>query len=554
VTYSDFEETFSSSSGGRGYASNATGAWAVETIQPAPSIAGWIALDAAGEVQVLYSDRIGGLHRAVRGGGTWNVMPLEMLRGAAAVAVDGAGQAHVMAARSEGLSYLAETGTGAQPALLATDFDGWTGNVALALDAGATAHVAYQTAAGGLRYATNGSGAWQTRPETLNPGRQAQGVALRLDGGGRPHVAYHDWNSGTLRYARPGVEIATVAGPRPGRWAADTVAGAWSSLLGGAETTLAFDGRGRLHMVYAFKGGGACCSRVDHAVRGDAGWTTTIGIGDFQGGWRTGPLQMVFSGENVDLIYEGAVGLRHATNRSGAWVNRVLTEEGVGPTALAVGAAGEVHVLFTTAVRVPKLRWQLRHLVASDPTVIDTVDADLPDLGANPLLTIERDGTAHAAYTARDGLLRHAVLRAGAWTVERTPLACWPQAIEVDGTGTHVTCAAWQASRLTSTGAGLWTDERSEAIPFSGSGGLVLGPDRRFAFGAAVESARWVGVATNASGSWLREMIAASGSGLSLVFDGAGVLHAGYFDNQRHAVVHAIRQTPEPQPCDAITW
>jgi hypothetical protein len=550
ITYSDFEATFTSISGGRRYASNASGAWRIETVEPVQSSGGWIAARASGKAQVHFN-AFTELRGAVRGDdGAWTVARVGDLPSAEALALDHSGRVHVATTGSRGLAYWGEGGNGPGPVSAATDFDGRAGAVALALDAGGVAHLAYLTTAGRVRYARNPGGQWLIGAEALNDGRQAQGLALRLDDRAQAHLVYYDWNDGQLRYTRRGAGGRPPDSPGPGRWTAENVDVPWSELITGADVVLAFDRQGTLHMVYAFCQGPGC-GDIHHAVRGPNGWTSTL-IGQGPSGLGRDPALAFEPDGVVHVVYQGAVGLRHATNRGGNWTNVMVAPHSAG-SALAVGESGEVHILFTTRMGS---NWELRHAVdAGGMLQIETVATGLKAAGP-AAVALDAEGALHAFVVSADSALRYAVRRGGQWSVEPFDVACGPQSISVDPAGTHVVClGADEVLRVTRRGAGDWWVEGREPIRLVTSGigfrpgPLVVGPGNQLAFGAAVERPEWLAAATNAGGIWAREMIAVRGwRAPSLVFDGAGVLHAGYYDFDARIVAHATRQPPGSSP------
>jgi hypothetical protein len=199
--------------GGLRHATNPTGLWTNEEIEPSPAAAATLALDAAGEVHVAYYVAAGQeVRHASTSGGRWSVD-------------------------------VVETGL-------------WVQRTAIAVDDAGVVHVAYAVGGGNepahVRYASNATGVFLSEHvedvETLFNGTVV-GIVIASDGA---HLVYRD-AMGALRHAqRSGLG-----------WAMETIATAG---MPGPDAFVVAP-TGTLHLAYTAGG-------VHVAQRGANGWTT----------------------------------------------------------------------------------------------------------------------------------------------------------------------------------------------------------------------------------------------------------------------------------------
>ncbi len=147
------------------YATNASGAWAWETVDATDQPGAWpgIAVDDNGVVHISYYRQYAGdLMIASGGSGDWTLTTVD--------AAGNVGQYSSLAVDSLGTVHIA--------------YHGWTTDPSRSF----------------LRYANNAGGYWAS--ETVNSGgRVGRYASLAIDSNDNPHIAYYDETNGTLRYA-----------------------------------------------------------------------------------------------------------------------------------------------------------------------------------------------------------------------------------------------------------------------------------------------------------------------------------------------------------------
>ncbi len=183
----------------------------------------------------------------------------------------------------------------------------------LALDSAGTVHVVYRAA--GLRYATNGGGAWA--PSDARVGGNVGPRSLVADAGDVLHLLvgdgdlFHDWNDG--------------AG-----WSEET---AVVLPLSASDAAVAVEPSGDLCVVYRYVGGS-----IRYARKEAGSWSSEI-VDDPGAGTR--PSIAVDPDGNAHVCYENGLAdeVRCATNRGGAWTVEIEDEVG-WMVSLAAGPGG----------------------------------------------------------------------------------------------------------------------------------------------------------------------------------------------------------------------
>lgn len=182
------------------YATNASGAWATETIvdHGIDSAYPQIAVDSQGFVHVVF----GSFAYACNRTGEWEVTnPVPYSSEWPAFALDGQGYAHIAYPDdANGSMNVTTDKTGEWVTELVDEFNsGYFHPCSLVVDAGGSVHVIYGIQnSPGFKYATNKSGAWIA--EFINT-EDVQLASIALDEDGFAHIVYHDDGHFDFRYA-----------------------------------------------------------------------------------------------------------------------------------------------------------------------------------------------------------------------------------------------------------------------------------------------------------------------------------------------------------------
>ena len=233
------------------YATDVSGSWSVVTVPGTDGAEFYsLALDSGNHLHVAYELFTGlapdcyQLVYASNADGDWQETVVAGVQAYPAIAVDGAGAAHIV--------YLGEAqADGSYPVHYMTDASGsWTDSVvaasqdgrtllALAVDGAGHAGLVYKSQAQ-LEYASDISGSWKVMqvdsfdaagPEDDSCG--AYDVSVALDAANRPHLSYED-TSGNLKYANLGA----------GQWATSYVD------TEGTQNQIRMDTAGHAHISY----------------------------------------------------------------------------------------------------------------------------------------------------------------------------------------------------------------------------------------------------------------------------------------------------------------
>jgi hypothetical protein len=333
--------------------------WSFETVDSAGHVGEYasLAVDASGLLYAAYEDEENGDPRyATDASGVWaleTIDPGPEDRGPFTdLALDGAGAAHV-SYFDEGLGDLvvATNESGVWAADL-VDFGGRTGRyTSIAVDIGDFAHVAYQDEETGiLRHAWETGGGWSTETIDSTPERGAH-ASLAIAPDGVLHVCYEDVSNGDLLHA------SNAAG-----WTSEIVA---SDGVVGEYASLAIDSSGVLHVAFYDRSNGD----LDYATNESGTWSVApIDTAGDTGSFAS--LAIGADGLHVAYADNDLRDLRHATNAGGEWVSE--TVESIGSTgsyaALGLGP-GAIHVLY-----FEETTFDLRHAVRR--ANVDGIDED----------------------------------------------------------------------------------------------------------------------------------------------------------------------------------
>lgn len=268
-------------------------------------------------------------------------------------------------------------------------------HVALALDSGGHAHVAYRGAAG-LAYATNVSGAWLS---TLVDATAGDGdTAIAVADAAVVHIAYVVDTDGSLRHATNGT----------GAWVTATVDAAAS---GGVA--IAADSAGRAHASYA---SAFPLAQLMYATNAAGAWAATPLPG-------SGVTDSAIALDDDDVAHvaftfggtqDGGVG--YLSDGGGTWTGVPLAANGMlGGIGLALDAAGRPHVCCATKAPAFAL---VHATMTGGAWTQEQVDSFDWFSGPDRCVVVDAADVPHLLYTNHNGDLVHAARTAGVWAIE----------------------------------------------------------------------------------------------------------------------------------------
>jgi hypothetical protein len=235
----------------------------------------------------------------------------------------------------------------------------------------------------------------------------------------------------------------------------------------------------------------------------------------------------------VHLCFLRADGLVHAWGTAGAWRTEPVDSAGTCDATLALDVLDVAHALYRV-VSPPELRYASRASGAWLAERVDGTDVGCDAESARLALAVESDGSAHAVYSAAQGLV-HAVRRAGVWsleTIDEAPATDAALALAADGTP-HVAfvdaqLVLWHALREVN---GAWTRKRIDPVGYVATPALVLDAHGRAHVAYLQEGyGGELRCATDAGGTWRIVPVApAVYADVAASFDLGGALHVSYF-------------------------
>jgi hypothetical protein len=304
------------------------------------------------------------------------------------------------------------------------------GDTALALDAAAHPHVAYQSAAPSvLRYARKDGAAWQI--ETVD-GADGRDVSLALDHEQRPHIAYanhglrHAWRTGgnwqietvdstpgsgrdaSLAIDPTGRPAIAYTGPQdhPRLIYARLAAGGWQTetvdAAGGAYPSLKFDASGQPNVSY---------TRNDlfYAVKRGEGWEVTAvavcpvfdSVGSSLAFDSAGRPNISYT-DGISGAIPSPVILRHAYLAGTAWMTATVDDNFAGNSSLADGASERMMASYHFGV-IPEemgLRLATRSGGAWGSEIVESAAGEF-SLGLHSSLALDSNEAPHISYIGR---------------------------------------------------------------------------------------------------------------------------------------------------------
>lgn len=231
--------------------------WQYETVDDSPKVGRYasIAFDSSGNAHISYLDESRNkIKYATNVSGKWvietiNPGVLEVLEGYASIAIDSSGTPHISYRTTLTINYASKT-SGQWEVKMVDDstvnLGGPTGkNTSIAIDPSGHAHISYFfDGDSSLKHATNASGAWMT--ETVDDDFNAfsgEYNAIAIDSLGKVHISYY--------YVDFETHIAEVrhATNAPGVWVAESVFSGGESGSSIISTSIALDSSNHVHML-----------------------------------------------------------------------------------------------------------------------------------------------------------------------------------------------------------------------------------------------------------------------------------------------------------------
>lgn len=297
------------------YATNRSGNWTSDDLDVTRGLRDWIAVDVEGRAHVVCTS--GRLHYLTNSGGTWSSEIVDQRAwNGISVGVDLTGNVQTVYIRkpdsekSGQLVHNVRIGSRWESTYIDAVFRERGDDVGFVLDAQGHAHVAYYDDVNrALKYATNGSGTWETRM-VASVGRFVGGrPAICIDSKKRVHLLFGDQEGFVLRHAVYGVpatlraisatadsrgskvEVVETLGDRLDRWVVTDL-----QPVGNTDCAAAIDGEDAVHVAW-LTGGALMYGRLK-----DGSWETHAI--DPDGGRGGGHQSMAVDGSgNVHVVY-----------------------------------------------------------------------------------------------------------------------------------------------------------------------------------------------------------------------------------------------------------
>lgn len=357
----------------------------------------------------------------------------------------------------------------------------------IALDASDNVHISYiEEGSGQVNYATNASGLWSSQIVSGSLGGSF--ASIFVDSSGNVHISYK---------AGVDVKYATNAS---GIWVVETVDSGTIDITGlfGENTSIVIDSSDNASIVYFYDTN----SSLKYATNASGSWvseTVDDGFNAFAGQHNTLAIDslgnMHISYYYVDYDTHIAE-VRYATNESGSWFSETVFSAPEGgsffqSTSIALDSSGYAHISYSD--------WNTQAVVYATNSSGSWV-SELAELIGGQLTSIALDGLADAHisyYDYTNKAIKYATNASGAWLHE-----------SLDNTTETDTLVGKYTSLAINSADKVHISYFDESIdPFYGS----------------------LKHATDASGSWLTEMLDIAGAKHnSLVLDSAGNLHISY--------------------------
>jgi hypothetical protein len=257
------------------------------------------------------------------------------------------------------------------------------------------------------QYLTNASGTWTSVPVAMPAW---VGANIALDSHDVVHVDYL------------GFQGLTHAVYSTGAWDAEVVDAA-----GWCDSSLAVDSAGKVHLAYrANHTGPVVTSDIRYASNVSGTWSNqSVDAADLGCSPGAKALSIAVERDGVaHVAYSGAYpanGLKHATNRGGAWVVTTIDSGYIASVSAAVDANGHAHLVWCDSQS--QLRYA--HEDGTDVWTSETIGGEAPV--TSPSLALDAAGLAHVSYATGQagGQLRYATNAGGSWRIVRIDGPCY---------------------------------------------------------------------------------------------------------------------------------
>jgi hypothetical protein len=509
------------------YATNASGSWALTTVDSSANIVGWytsIAADTSGTIHISYHDFTDGNlkyatnHGVAPGFGNctdsnWDCGIVDNgggggggdTGGYSSIAIDGLGTIHISYYDFNNMRLRYATNASGSWSSEPADSAGDVGLYSsISIDSSEMVHISYYEwkeitvnneeiqIPGEIKYATNASGSWVS--EIIDSEGDVGGyTSVATDSSGYVYISYYDWENYDLKYA-------TNAS---GSWVTETVD---NDVDVGVYNSIAVDSSGKTHISYYDYDNG----ELKYATNASGSWVITM-VDNGGGGGDVGVFTDIAldSAGKVHISYNDWKNgdLKYATNASGSWLKEpVDSSADVGwYTSIAVGTSNSLHISYydydNGDLKYATGTWGSWNVESVDNT---------GDVGQDTSIAVESSGTVHISYY--DG------------TNEDLKYA----------TGTF---GSWGITTLDSTGDTGWYT--SIALDSADAVHISYYDNTQFD----------IKHITDASGSWVAETVDSAGDvGLysSIAIGTADTIHISYYDNTNFDLKYANYSADPP--------
>jgi hypothetical protein len=486
-----------------------------------------LAVDAAGDVHLVYLSDDDILHYARRTAGVWsleNVPTTTQARISAAVAVDPNGVVHIAYMTGSPYSLMHAWRAPAATTWSFETIDAATsvGNsISLAIDDAGHLHVAYLDFGNGvLKHAVWNGTAWQLETVDSAGDYLAQSTGLALDAAGRPRIAYANPTTTAVRFA----EWTGTS------WTLSTVLTEFGSQTG-EFPHLALDATGAPWISF-YSG---YYNRTEIYTRAGTTWTKQLVAPDQPDGYDSavardpnGNVAVIYTATNEDNLWM-------AQSSGTSWVDEVIDPYGdVGDESqMALDGSGRPHISYVNrttndvwyATRDASGVWTRLRIATSGPAPATNAT------GGYTSIALTAAGVPHVVwFDASTGYLQHGSYNAsaGSWaidTVDPAPKQLPSPSIALDSGGQpHIAYLGATGLVVATRGAGgTYT---TDAVPGGGTYPFLILDATGSPRLSLVDGSGKIDYAYKQGGTWTVEPVApatASATGLSL--DGNGIPH-----------------------------
>ncbi|NOZ69307.1 MAG: choice-of-anchor D domain-containing protein [Deferribacteres bacterium] len=527
-------------SGGLKHATNASGSWVIETVDIEGGGRPSIAIDSSDKIHISYGSSP--LKYATNASGSWVIETVEDVGAwSNSIAADSSGNVHITYRYStaDSKDYILKYATNASGSWVTEiiDSDGRVGeHHSIAVDSSDKVHIAYDYYLY-LKYATNASGSWVTEIVDSD-GRVGESNSIAVDSSDNVHISYGDYTS----YPYYQLKYATNAS---GSWVTEIVDdSAVLSIF--SRTSIAVDSSDNVHISYVHDSPIPTYIfpkfYLRYATNASGSWVTeTVDSGRKVSKYSSVAMD---STGNAHISYVSDEGLIHMTNNVGSWITEVVVS-GLGswPNSIAVDSADNVHIGYLgdqglIHVTNEQGSW------ASE--IVDT------NGGISNSIVIDSSDKVHISYLSHyedkaypNEYLKYATNASGSWVTETVLVGAageyFHNSIALDSSDkVHITYrdAYWlvlpsNINHVTNA-SGSWITEVVDRDGMAPSIAIDSADNVHISYFYPVyySSYRYLKHATNASGSWVNEVVDNTGSPSFIAIDSADNVHISYSNAQ----------------------